>query len=159
MHITFTPIGLIHSPFETIEGMPIQAAGAQGVTGHIAILPQYQDGLQDLEGFSHIILLYWFHQVTGARLRVTPFLDDQERGVFATRAPTRPNPIGLSVVKLTRIENNLLYIENVDILNQTPLLDIKPYVPAFDQHQADRTGWLARTENQAAAHKSDQRFR
>lgn len=158
MDIIFKPIGTIYSPFETISGMPIQPAGAAGIKGHLEIFPAYREGLQDLDGFSHIILLYWFHKVTHSRLKVTPFLDHQERGVFATRAPTRPNPIGLSIVKLTGIDDHILTIENVDVLNQTPLLDIKPYVPAFDWQAVTRVGWLAETAAQATNHKSDQRF-
>jgi tRNA-Thr(GGU) m(6)t(6)A37 methyltransferase TsaA len=159
MHIHFNPIGTIFSPFHSIEGMPIQPKGAQGIKGRIEIFPEYADGLRDLEGFSHIILLYHLHQVKDFKLSVVPFLDTVPRGIFATRAPKRPNPIGLSVVSLTGIEAQTLYIENVDILNQTPLLDIKPYIPEFDQPQAFRTGWYETVTGQVTTKRSDDRFR
>ena len=159
MTIVFRSIGMVHSPFTELAGMPIQPAGAAGVVGTAVIYPEFTPGLQDLDGFSHIILLYHLHRVEAASLLVTPFLDTQPRGVFATRAPRRPNPIGLSVVKLVRVEQNILYIENIDILDGTPLLDIKPYVPEFD-HQPDiRTGWLAKAQGQVQNKKSDDRFR
>ena len=159
MTIVFRSIGMVHSPFKELAGMPIQPAGAVGVVGTAVIYPEFTPGLQDLDGFSHIILLYHLHRVEAASLLVTPFLDTQPRGVFATRAPRRPNPIGLSVVKLVRVEQNILHIENVDILDGTPLLDIKPYVPEFD-HQPDiRTGWLAKAQGQVQNKKSDDRFR
>ena len=125
----YQPIGIIHTPFSRPEGMPIQPAGAVGITGSVEVLEQFRPGLKDLDGFSHIILLYQFHRSQGFSLEIVPFLDSKPRGVFATRAPKRPNPIGLSVVHLLRIEHNILYIENVDILDRTPLLDIKPYIP------------------------------
>ena len=141
MHISYRPIGVIHSPFQTIEGMPIQPAGAAGVQGSVEVWQEFAAGLQDLEGFSHIILLYHFHRVKEARLVVTPFMDTEPRGVFATRAPKRPNPIGLSVVRLVGREENVLHIENVDILDSTPLLDLKPYVPALDAYPEAWVGW------------------
>ena len=130
--ITYNPIGVIHSPFKDIKGMPIQPAGAKGIAGTIEIKPEYVDGLQDIEGFSHIILIYHFHLAKGYSLKVKPFLDENLRGVFATRAPRRPNHIGISVVKLVRVEDTILHIEDIDIVDGTPLLDIKPYVPEFD---------------------------
>jgi len=142
MKIQFHPIGIIHSPFTTLEQMPIQPTGAANREGYIEIFPEYQDGLKDLDGFSHIILLYHLHKASRVDLTVTPFLDRQPRGVFATRAPTRPNPIGLSIVKLVRIEGGTVHLANVDILDGTPLLDIKPYVPQFDQPDDVRIGWL-----------------
>jgi tRNA-Thr(GGU) m(6)t(6)A37 methyltransferase TsaA len=159
MTITYEPIGIIHSPFTEPAEMPIQPKGASGVLGHIDILPQFSDGLADLEGFSHIILLYHFHRVAGKRLRVTPFLDSTERGIFATRAPVRPNPIGISVVELQRIQGTRLSIANVDILDETPLLDIKPYVPEFDQFPVTRTGWLQQTAANVLHQTSDNRFK
>jgi tRNA-Thr(GGU) m(6)t(6)A37 methyltransferase TsaA len=143
MQISYRPIGVIHSPFPDTEGVPIQPAGAVGVRGMIELLPEYVEGLRDLDGFSHVILLYHFHLVEQAKLSVVPFLDCQPRGVFATRAPTRPNPIGLSVVRLLGVEGNVLHIENVDIVDGTPLLDIKPYVPEFDARTEVQTGWYA----------------
>ncbi|MBC8447575.1 MAG: tRNA (N6-threonylcarbamoyladenosine(37)-N6)-methyltransferase TrmO [Chloroflexi bacterium] len=159
MDITYRPIGIIHSPFTDIAGMPIQPRGAAGVPGTVEVWPEFAAGLQDLGGFSHVILLYHFHRVQEARLTVTPFLDAQPRGVFATRAPQRPNPIGLSIVKLLGIEGNILHIENVDILDGTPLLDIKPYVPEFDQHPAERIGWLEQARGRVQGQRSDDRFR
>ena len=159
MTITYQPIGVIHSPFTQIEGMPIQPAGARGVQGRVEVFPEFQAGLSDLAGFSHIILLYHLHRSRGYRLMVTPFLDDQSRGVFATRAPKRPNPIGLSVVKLVKREENILYIENVDILDGTPLLDIKPHIPDFEPDADIRVGWLENTKGEVQGKRSDGRFR
>jgi len=158
MEITYRAIGVVHSPFQTIDGMPIQPAGAAGVPGTIEILPQFGAGLEDLGEFSHIFVVYHFHQVASVQLTVTPFLDTQPHGVFATRAPKRPNPIGLSVVRLRGIEENILHIEGVDILDGTPVLDIKPYVPEFDHHPVERVGWLARAKGKVQRHKSDRRF-
>ena len=138
--------------------MPIQPSGAKGIKGTVDILPEFAEGLKDLEGFSHIILLYHFHKSRSHELIVTPFLDRQPHGVFATRAPRRPNPIGLSVVKLLCIKDNVLHIENVDILDQTPLLDIKPYVPAFDEQSGARTGWLEGKRKDVPKTRSDDRF-
>jgi tRNA-Thr(GGU) m(6)t(6)A37 methyltransferase TsaA len=159
MEISYRPIGVIHSPFTDIKGMPIQPTGASGIRGTIEIFPEFAEGLKDLEGFSHVILIYHFHQVREAKLVVTPFMDPQPRGVFATRAPKRPNPIGLSIVKLLSIEQNVLHVENVDILDGTPLLDIKPYVPEFDQHPANHVGWLEQATGKVQTKKSDSRFR
>jgi len=159
MKIEYTPIGLIHSPYTDTDDMPIQPAGAENVKGSIEVFEAYQPGLQDLEGFSHIILLYCFHRSHGFKLKVIPFLDSVEHGLFATRAPKRPNPIGLSVVRLDRIENGVLQVSNKDILDSTPLLDIKPYVPEFDVRENVRTGWLDKLSQKAANRKSDDRFR
>jgi tRNA (adenine37-N6)-methyltransferase len=156
--ITYKPIGTIHSPFKEISGMPIQQPGAQDVTATIDIESAYAEGLKDLDGFSHVILLYHFHQVKDFKLQLKPFLDDELRGVFSTRAPVRPNPIGISIVRLMRIEGCTLHIEGVDILDGTPLLDIKPYVPAFDERSADRIGWLSGKAANAREKKSDDRF-
>ena len=159
MTISYQPIGTIHSPFHDVEKVPIQPAAASGIRGTVEVLPEFAAGLQDLEGFSHIILLYHLHRVTQSRLTVVPFLDDQPRGVFATRAPSRPNPIGLSIVRLLGVERNLLHVENVDIVDGTPLLDIKPYVPAFDHNEAERTGWLETTGERVKEKRSDDRFK
>ncbi|MEJ2756845.1 MAG: tRNA (N6-threonylcarbamoyladenosine(37)-N6)-methyltransferase TrmO [Anaerolineales bacterium] len=156
--VCFEPIGVIHSPFLQREGMPIQPAGAAGVRGTVEIFPQYAEGLADLDGFSHIILLYQFHQVTGASLKVRPFLDTQPRGLFATRAPKRPNPIGLSIVRLVEVEGNIVRIENVDVLDGTPLLDIKPYIPDFDQPEVTRTGWYGTAKRDVTTTRADDRF-
>jgi len=142
--IKFNEIGKIYTPFITKAGMPIQSSGAKGIKGKIVLNDIYSKGLKDLNGFSHIILIYHFHKSVGFKLHIIPFLDTKKRGVFSTRAPKRPNSIGMSVVKLLHIEGNILHIENVDILDETPLLDIKPYVPTFDIHQTEKNGW---TEN------------
>jgi len=156
--VEITPIGTIRSPFTSPEGMPIQPAGATSVKGQVEVLSAYQDGLQDLDGFSHIILLYLFHRSRGFELKVVPFLDTTSRGVFATRAPKRPNPIGLSVVQLERIEGRILHVQGIDVLDGTPLLDIKPYVPEFDVQVEVRTGWLEQANKKAQDKRSDGRF-
>ena len=158
MKIEFTPIGTIHSPFTAPEDMPIQPAGAEGVQGTVEVFEEFRPGLADLDGFSHIILLYCFHRSRGFRLKVVPFLDSVERGLFATRAPGRPNPIGLSVVRLDTIQGGVLHISNIDVLDNTPLLDIKPYVPEFDVRENVRTGWLEKISRKATSQKSDGRF-
>jgi tRNA-Thr(GGU) m(6)t(6)A37 methyltransferase TsaA len=129
-----------------------------GIRGTAEVWPEYEDGLSDLSGFSHVFLLYHFHRVHAARLRVTPFLDKEPRGVFATRAPCRPNPIGLSIVRLTGIECTTLHIEGIDVLDGTPLLDIKPYVPEFDERDGASVGWLARAGGHVQSKRSDGRF-
>jgi tRNA-Thr(GGU) m(6)t(6)A37 methyltransferase TsaA len=159
MQMIYKPIGIIHTPFKKIDGMPIQPSGAAGVTGTVEVLQEYQNGLADLDGFSHIILVYHFHAAGGFSLTVTPFLDSRPRGLFATRAPKRPNPIGLSVVRLVRIETASLFVENIDVLDQTPLLDIKPYVPEFDHVPADRIGWFEKTAQEARTKRADDRFK
>jgi tRNA-Thr(GGU) m(6)t(6)A37 methyltransferase TsaA len=156
--ITYNPIGVIHSPFKDIKGMPIQPTGAKGVQGTVEINPEYVNGLQDLKGFSHIILIYHFHLSKGYSLKVKPFMDENLRGVFATRAPKRPNPIGISVVRLVRVEGNILRIENIDIVDGTPLLDIKPYVPEFDIAEERRIGWLSEKAKKVHKVKADERF-
>jgi len=153
-----TAIGILHTPFKHLADMPIQPSGAKGVKGQIELRPELITGLRDLAGFSHIYALYHFHQTNEARLTVVPFLDDQPRGLFATRAPTRPNPIGLSVLLLENIDGNILEVANVDMLDGTPLLDIKPYVPEFDQPEEVRTGWLQKARERSRQVRSDQRF-
>jgi len=157
--VTLHPIGVIHSPFTDIEGMPIQPSAAEEVEGTVELDPRFVDGLKDLDGFSHIILLYHFHASKGYGLAVVPFLDDTARGVFATRAPRRPNPIGLSVVRLMGVDRNILHIRDVDVLDGTPLLDIKPFVPAFDNREHCKTGWLTRNLALSGQTRADGRFR
>ena len=156
---TYMPIGTIHSPFTDIAGMPIQPSGARGVRGTVELRSDLCGGLADLDGFSRIILLYALHRSTGSSLTVTPFLDPTPRGIFATRSPARPNAIGLSVVRLVGIDGCVLTIEDVDILDGTPLLDIKPYVPAFDAYPGERCGWLEHVARNAQNTRSDDRFR
>jgi tRNA-Thr(GGU) m(6)t(6)A37 methyltransferase TsaA len=139
--------------------MPIQPSGAKGIGGTVEIKKKYAAGLKDLEGFEYIILIYHFHRSEGYNLEVKPFLDDNLRGVFATRAPNRPNAIGMSIVRMLRVEGNILHIEDVDILDGTPLLDIKPYVPDFDIRKTKAIGWLSRKAVKAVIKKSDGRFR
>jgi tRNA-Thr(GGU) m(6)t(6)A37 methyltransferase TsaA len=158
MKIEYCSIGVVRSPFKQIEGMPIQPAGAASIQGRVEVFPEYIEGLRDLDGFSHIILLYHFHRVKGWNPIVMPFMDSKPRGLFSTRAPKRPNPIGLSIVKLLRIDETVLHIENVDILDGTPVLDIKPYVPQFDQFPVDRIGWLEPAKDRVKEKRSDRRF-
>ena len=156
--ICFHPIGVIHSPFKKPKGVPIQPIFAKDVDGKVEVFPEYKDGLKDLEGFSHIILIYYFHKAKEAKLIVKPFLDPEPRGVFATRAPSRPNPIGISVVRLLRIESNILYVSELDIIDNTPLLDIKPYVPKFDVKKRARAGWLEKRTERPIRSTDDGRF-
>jgi len=158
MKIEFHSIGIIHTPFDNLEGMPIQPSSAIGVKGTVELVKDLTPALDDLNEFSHIYLLYFFHKSTSLRLRVSPYLENKEHGLFATRAPNRPNPIGLSVVKLITIENNLLHIENVDILNGTPLLDIKPYVMQMEPTDALQIGWLEKHNTKLHSKMSDGRF-
>ena len=156
--ITLRPIGVVRSPFADPVGMPIQPGGARGVRGAVEVLPEFRDGLADLEGFDRVILLYHFHRSEGYALRVVPFLDDCERGVFATRAPRRPNPIGLSVVRLVGVEGCRLVIEDVDVLDGTPLLDIKPYVSSFDAYPDECDGWFGKRVGEVRTARADRRF-
>jgi tRNA-Thr(GGU) m(6)t(6)A37 methyltransferase TsaA len=142
VHITCRPIGILRTPHTQPTATPIQPVFAQGIPGRAEILPEYVDGLKDLDGFSHIYLIYHFHKAGPAQLVVTPFLDTRPHGVFATRAPVRPNGIGLSIVRLVRIEGGVVHLEDVDMLDGTPLLDIKPYTPRFDWRENVKSGWL-----------------
>jgi tRNA-Thr(GGU) m(6)t(6)A37 methyltransferase TsaA len=158
--VIYKPIGTIHSQFKDLEGMPIQPIGAKGIKGEIHLKKEFKEGLKDLDGFSHIILIYHFHLSNGHSLKVKPFLDTEKRGVFATRAPKRPNPIGISVVRLENIEGNILHVSNVDIVDGTPLLDIKPYIPHFDKTEDEEIciGWFEDKYHEATNKKSDKRF-
>lgn len=159
MDITYHPIGVIHSPFKDLAGMPIQPSGEAAGPGTVELLPEYEPGLLDLSGFSHVILIYHLHRVERVSLTVQPFLDATPHGIFATRAPTRPNPIGISVVRLLRVEGCTLSIEKLDILDGTPLLDLKPYVPEFDEHSHAHTGWFAAAKGKVQTTCSDERFK
>ena len=157
--VSFRPIGIIRTPFLDTEGMPIQASAAVGVPGRIEIKAEFVEGLADLDGFSHLILVYHLHRATAARLTVTPFLDDRPHGIFATRSPARPNPIGLSTVRLVAITGSILEVEDVDMVDGTPLLDIKPYVPAFDERDDVRVGWFTERLGGLPGARADDRFR
>jgi tRNA-Thr(GGU) m(6)t(6)A37 methyltransferase TsaA len=157
--IRYEPIGIIHSPFKVPSGTPIQSAVSQSIEGTVEIFPEYVEGLADLEGFSHIYLIFHFHLSRAYFLKVTPFLDNQLHGVFGTRAPARPNPIGISIVRLVRREGSTLYIRDVDIVDGTPLLDIKPYVPEFDTRDVERIGWLEKQVHKLHTATDDGRFR
>ena len=156
--ITFNPIGIIHTPFISANNMPIQGIGGKGIRATIEIFPEFVAGLKDLEGFSHIILLYHLHLVEKHALIVKPFMDDKQRGIFATRSPVRPNPIGMTTVRLIEIKDNLLMVEDIDMIDKSPLLDIKPCLPSIDDIQELRLGWLTGKVEQFSLIKSDKRF-
>lgn len=157
--IAYQPIGIVHNPFEGIENVPIQPTVVAGIRGTVEVFAEFTAGLKDLGGFSHVILLYHFHRVTRARLSVIPFLDREPRGVFATRAPSRPNPIGLSIVRPSSIAGQGLHRKNGDILDGTPSLEIKPSVPASDHHDVERTSWPEMARESVMEKKSDGRFK
>lgn len=156
--IRYKPIGIIHTPFKSGKGTPIQPGAGKNYQGKIELFPEYKKGLKDLDGFSHIILLYHMHKAGQYDLLSKPFMDKIKRGIFAIRAPARPNSIGLSVVRLRKIEDNILYIQDLDILDGSPLLDIKPWVDVFDRRENIKKGWLE--NNVAKLHKTrdDGRF-
>lgn len=156
--ITCSPIGIVHSEFTAREGTPIQPAFAKDAPGQVVVYDEFAAGLQDLDGFSHLILLYHFHLSGGWRPLVRPFMEEVERGVFATRAPNRPNPIGLSVVRLEKREESVLHVRGIDVVDGTPLLDIKPYVPAFDALGEYRFGWIENALGGGARRVADDRF-
>ena len=158
MDLTYHPIGIVHSPFTSVDAMPIQPVSETSGQGAVEIFPEFATGLKDLDGFSYVILLYHFHKQHGGTLTVTPFLDSVPHGVFATRAPSRPNPIGLSIVKLISIKGSELFVEQLDILDGTPVLDIKPYVPEFDCRPDARIGWFERVKGEVSGKLSDNRF-
>ena len=147
--ITYKPIGIIHTPYTEKEGTPIQGCFAPENRGSIEIYPEYAEGLKDVEEFSHIILIYHFHEAGCSQLTAKPFLDKEKKGIFAIRYFTRPNPIGLSIVKLYQVKGNMLDIGEVDMLDGTPLLDIKPYVPQFDIKEGVKDGWYQRASEKA----------
>jgi len=156
--VILKPIGVIHSPFTDAKSMPIQPVSENSAAGSIEVFSEFAAGLKDLEGFSHILLLYHFHRSRSYSLAVTPFLDTEPRGLFATRAPNRPNPIGISLVRLDRIEGSHLQVENIDVIDGTPLLDIKPHVPDFDCAPGARIGWLEKAAAEMRRKVADDRF-
>ena len=157
--IIFKPIGIIHSPFKNIEGVPIQPASAEGVKGKVILYKKFADGLKNLDGFSHIILIYHFHLSKGYSLKVIPFLHNKEQGIFATRAPKRPNQIGISVVKIEKINKNIIEVSNIDVVDGTPLLDIKPFISSFDNVKNEKSGWLKDKIKNERKIKADKRFK
>ena len=156
--IKYKQIGIIHSPFKEPKGTPIQPTAAKGIDGTVEIFQEYTEGLKDLDGFSHVVLVYHFHLSKESSLKVKPFMDDQTHGVFSTRAPNRPNPIGISVVQLVKIEGNILRVQDLDIIDGSPLLDIKPYIPEFDVRNVNKKGWLEKNVSKLATSKDDGRF-
>ncbi len=156
--VVYKPIGVVHSPFKAPQDVPIQSAAAKGVTGYVEVAGEYVEGLRDVEGFSHLILVYHCHLAQDYSLLVKPFLDKSVHGVFSTRAPSRPNPVGVSVVRLTKKRKNILHIQDVDIIDGTPLLDIKPFVPHFDQREAEKIGWLTGKVDKMHSSRDDGRF-
>ena len=156
--IRYRPIGVIHTPFKTPQGTPIQPPASKGVEADVEVFEKYAEGLTDLGGFSHIYLIYHFHLSKKFSLKVKPFLDDESHGLFATRAPSRPNAIGLSIVELIGKEKNTLRVKNIDVLDGTPLLDIKPYVPGFDICKVHKIGWMEKKIKNLDAAEDDGRF-
>ncbi len=156
--VVFEPIGYVKSPIDSPQNAPIQPSGARAIEAEIVLDERFIDGLKDLSGFSHIIVIYHFHLVRDFKLRCKPFLDDAVHGIFAIRGPARPNPIGLSIVALKDVVDNRLYIRGADMVDGTPVLDIKPYVPQFDVHENVRIGWLEGKAERSATAKSDDRF-
>ena len=154
----YNPMGMGHSPFKKPKGTPIQPKASLDTEGEIEIFQKFIEGLQDLEGFSHLILVYHFHLSKKYSLKVKPFMDTTKRGVFAVRAPSRPNSIGISIVRLTKIDNNILHIKDIDIIDGTPLLDIKPYVSDFDNRKVTKNGWLENNVYKLKLIKDDERF-
>jgi len=158
--IIILPIGIIHTPFTEIKNMPIQPVAAEGIKGYIELFPEYIEGLKDIEGFSHLTLIYRFHKIEGFDLQVIPFMDTEKRGIFSCKAPKRPNAIGISTVKLISVENNILHIEQVDMLDDTPLIDIKPFYPRYDNRFDVKIGWLEKNKNLLVEKlRSDERFK
>ena len=156
--IRYEPIGVIRSPFKETRGMPVQTTAAEATEGVVELFPKYAEGLKDIEGFSHVILIYHFHLSKKSSLKVRPYMDNRKHGVFATRAPSRPNPIGISVVRLVEVKGSRLWVRGVDIVDGTPLLDLKPYVPEFDVKDATRIGWLRKNVDKVGTAKDDGRF-
>lgn len=160
MQITLTQIGTIHTPHKAIGNMPIQPVGAKGIEGFIELTPGLVEGLKSLDDFSHLILFYHFHEIKGYELMVKPFMDNKKHGIFATRSPKRPSPVGISTVELKKIEGNKIYFEGADMLDGTPLIDIKPFFRQTDNRPDAKSGWLdSKDENIARTHKSDERFK
>ncbi len=158
--IVINPIGVIRTPHKDVNNMPIQPLAADGDIGYIELLPEYVEGLQDVDGFSHITLFYHLHKVEGYKLKVIPFMDTEERGIFSTRAPKRPNAIGLSTVKVIKVEGNIVHIDQADMLDGSPLIDIKPFYPRYDNRENVKIGWLDKNKDMEVDKlRSDSRFK
>lgn len=157
--VTYAPIGVIHTSHTEAERVPIQPIFAKDCPGQVEVFPEYAEGLRDLDAFTHVILIYHFHKAGTPLLKVQPYTDDTPRGVFATRHPRRPNPIGFSVTRLERVEGNTVFVKGADILDGTPLLDIKPYVPRFDQVENARGGWTETVDDDTARRRGRRGFR
>ena len=142
MKIEYSPIGIVHTPFKDLSEIPIQPSKGRGIQGTVVLFPQFQKALADLNGFSHIVLLCHFHMTSEPKLAVIPSGETKQRGLFSTRSPNRPNPIGLSIVRLIQIRENVLTISDLDILDGTPVLDIKPYYRESQFTESLRTGWM-----------------
>ncbi len=155
--IVFRPIGYIHSDIKQRQGAPIQST-CSAREGRIEILPEYEEGLRDLDGFSHIYVLFHFHLSKGYELKVKPFLDKEKHGIFAVRAPRRPNQIGLSIVNIVKVDGNVIYFKGADMLDGTPVIDIKPYVPGFDVVEVTKSGWIEKAAHAAPETSADDRF-
>lgn len=149
--IEFHPIGTIHSPHKELSKTPIQPVFCNNIEGTVILNKEYADGLEDLQGFSHIYLFYYFNHSKKTCLRLSPYLSDDEHGIFSTRAPHRPNKLGMSLVRLDKIESNILYVRDLDILDNTPLLDIKPYIQRFDSRDNVKSGWQDAISNNVAS--------
>lgn len=158
MELTYKPIGVVHSPFKKPDHMPLQPTGDASASGTVEVFHEFTEGLKDIDGFSHLILIYHFHRVAGVELLPKPFLDSRQHGIFATRAPVRPNPIGMSVVRLAGVRGRELEISNLDVIDGTPVLDIKPYVPQFDAVEDCQIGWLESSIGRSGAAEADDRF-
>jgi tRNA-Thr(GGU) m(6)t(6)A37 methyltransferase TsaA len=156
--IHYTPIGVVRSPFREEVGMPIQSTVAEDVIGTVELQPAYTAGLQDVAAFSHLFLLCHLHRAKGLALIVTPFLDDQPHGIFATRSPKRPNPISLSIVRLLRVDGCTLHVAGLDVIDGTPVLDLKPYIPRFDVRETEQIGWYAGRLQHLNEVRADGRF-
>jgi len=157
--ITLRPLGVIRSPFRSVVGMPIQTVGAPHERASLQVFEEFAQGLRDIEGFEYLILLTHLHEVEKEKLQVVPFMDDTPRGVFATRAPARPNRIGLSIVRLLSVDGTTLHFEGNDMLDGTPVIDIKPYVPQLDVRETARIGWFEKRVQKVAQTRSDDRMR
>jgi tRNA-Thr(GGU) m(6)t(6)A37 methyltransferase TsaA len=156
--MTMQPIGTVFTEHKSLVNMPVQPVTGDRTTGKIVLDEKFSKGLESLDGFSHIYMIYLFHKSVGYDLTVTPFLDNKQHGLFATRAPRRPNPVGLSIVRLLSVHENVIEIENPDLLDGTPLLDIKPYIEIFDHPQDVISGWMTASKKELSMKKADDRF-